>query len=339
MELEYEKELPKWHPIRNYQREARNILHILQEIDSIQNFADRILITNLVHQLSQIEIRFHRKENQLFPYLEKHGWLGPSQGMWSFHDQIRAMLKDIREQIQNFSNQDLQNNLNYVVNEIRRLITIEQHRLFPNALSMLSVQDWQEMSRGEHEIGFMHNTNAETLSENPDKNTNQVSDQQTSESSKVDVQVGTNMPDQTLSQSFKNIFIELSEGRMLSEQLRAMLQVIPFDLTFVDHQDKVCFYNRGEDRVFPRSPAVIGREVRFCHPPKSVDTVLKILESFKSGEKNDAEFWINFRERKIHIRYFAVRDSQQNYLGVIEVSQDITEIQKLSGEKRLLDWA
>ena len=134
MELEYEKELPKWHPIRNYQREARNILHILQEIDSIQNFADRILITNLVHQLSQIEIRFHRKENQLFPYLEKHGWLGPSQGMWSFHDQIRAMLKDIREQIQNFSNQDLQNNLNYVVNEIRRLITIEQHRLLKHSV-------------------------------------------------------------------------------------------------------------------------------------------------------------------------------------------------------------
>lgn len=339
MELEYEKDLPNWHPILNYQREARNILHILHEIDSIQNFDDRILITNLVHQLSQIEIRFHRKENQLFPYLEKHGWLGPSQGMWSFHDQIRAMLKDIREQIQKFSSQDLQNNLNYVVNEIKRLITIEQHRLFPNALSMLTMQDWQEMSLGEHEIGFMHNTNAETLSELSEKNSNLNSNQQTNSSSADDVHVGMGSKDQALSQSFKNIFIELSEGRMLSEQLRAMLQVIPFDLTFVDHQDKVCFYNRGEDRVFPRSPAVIGREVRFCHPPKSVDTVLKILESFKAGTKNEAEFWINFRERKIHIRYFAVRDDQQKYLGVIEVSQDITEIQKLSGERRLLDWA
>ena len=102
--------------------------------------------------------------------------------------------------------------------------------------------------------------------------------------------------------------------------------------------DKVIFYNRGEDRVFPRSKGIIGREVRFCHPPKSVHMVLRIVDEFRAGTKDAAEFWINFKGRMIHIRYFAIRDKQQNYKGVIEVSQDVTSIRALEGEKRLLDW-
>ncbi len=125
---------------------------------------------------------------------------------------------------------------------------------------------------------------------------------------------------------------------MTLEQINLMLQFIPFDLTYVDENDKVLFYNRGEDRVFPRSAGVIGREVRFCHPPKSVSMVLEILEEFRAGRKSVAEFWINFRGKVIHSRYFAVRDHEQKYKGVIEVSQDVTDIKKLEGEKRLLDW-
>ena len=98
------------------------------------------------------------------------------------------------------------------------------------------------------------------------------------------------------------------------------------------------FYNRGEERVFPRSPGIIGREVRFCHPPKPVDTVLRILDEFKKGTRDVADFWINFKERFIHIRYFAVRDGEKKYKGVIEMSQDVTDIRALEGESRLLDW-
>ena len=125
---------------------------------------------------------------------------------------------------------------------------------------------------------------------------------------------------------------------MTLDQINLLFQIMPFDLAFVDENDRVAFYNRGEERVFPRSAGVIGREVRFCHPPKSVDTVLRILDEFKAGRKDLAEFWINFRGKVVHIRYFAVRDADKRYRGVIEVSQDITEIQKLSGEKRLLNW-
>ena len=135
-----------------------------------------------------------------------------------------------------------------------------------------------------------------------------------------------------------DIFMKLDEGRVTKEQVNLIFKYLPVDITFVDENDKVAFYNRGDLRVFPRSAGVIGREVRFCHPPKSVGTVLKILEEFKAGRKDESEFWIQFKERLIHIRYFAVRDENNKYKGVLEMSQDVTEIQKLQGEKRLLNW-
>ena len=128
------------------------------------------------------------------------------------------------------------------------------------------------------------------------------------------------------------------EGYMTVEQVNLLLKTLPIDITFVDEHDKVIFYNRGEERVFPRSAGIIGREVKFCHPPKSVGTVLKIVEAFRNGTQNEANFWLNFRGRLIYVRYFAVRDAQKNYKGVIEMSQDITDIKTIEGERRLLEW-
>jgi hypothetical protein len=125
---------------------------------------------------------------------------------------------------------------------------------------------------------------------------------------------------------------------MTVEQVNLLFKTMPLDLTYVDENDRVIFYNRGEERVFPRSAGIIGREVKFCHPPKSVGTVLKILDEFRKGTKSESSFWINYKERLIYIRYFAVRDANKNYKGVIEISQDITDIKKIEGEKRLLDW-
>ena len=128
------------------------------------------------------------------------------------------------------------------------------------------------------------------------------------------------------------------EGYMTIEQVNLLFRTLPLDLTYVDENDRVIFYNRGEERVFPRSAGIIGREVRFCHPPKSVDTVLKILEEFRKGTQNEASFWFNYRDKLIYVRYFAVRDSEKNYRGVIEMSQDISETKKIEGERRLLEW-
>ncbi len=310
---EYAIKLAPEHPIRIYLDENEYIMGLLSEFAVQDPTKDFPTFFNLFNQVARVDLRYTRKENQLFPFLEKKGWLGPSHGMWNFHDQIRTQIRNIRTQIEKQSFDEIAGEVRYLISEIVRMIQVEENHLFPNALQILDEQDWQNVAIGEEEIGWMHNLmRTEYLqSNNASSNSN----------------------------SFIDSFLKLSEGYMNQEQINLMLQALPFDLTFVDENDKVKFYNRGDVRVFPRSAGVIGREVRFCHPPKSVDTVLQILESFKSGKQNEAEFWINYRGRVIHIRYFAVRDCEQKYKGVIEVSQDITDIKNITGERRLLQWS
>ena len=134
----------------------------------------------------------------------------------------------------------------------------------------------------------------------------------------------------------KKIFLD--QGGLSLEQVNLMLTHLPVDITFVDENDRVAYYSAGKERIFPRSPAIIGRHVQKCHPSKSVHIVEKILEEFKAGRRDSSEFWLQLEDKFIHIRYFVVRDSEGNYKGTIEVSQDLTDIKKLEGEKRLLDW-
>ena len=122
------------------------------------------------------------------------------------------------------------------------------------------------------------------------------------------------------------------------EQLEGILEAIPVEISFVDEDDLVKFWNKHETRIFKRPASVIGKSVQNCHPKQSVDKVNQILSDFKSGRRDSAEFWINLRERKVYIRYFAVRDKAGRYLGTLEATQDITEIKKIEGEKRLLEY-
>jgi PAS domain S-box-containing protein len=122
------------------------------------------------------------------------------------------------------------------------------------------------------------------------------------------------------------------------EVIEAILDAMPVEISFVDENDEVRYFNKNGDRIFPRSRSIVGKKVQHCHPQKSVHKVLQILEAFKDGKKDVAEFWINLKGRQIYIRYFPVRDKDGNYLGTLEVSQDITDIKKIKGEKRLLDW-
>lgn len=308
---DYVKQLPDGHPVRNYFLEnfyLEEILSELGETDPVEKFQE---FFNLFNQLCEVEKRYARKENQLFPFLEKRGWNGPSQGMWSFHDANRDLLRAIRKRIEERKIAEIKVELPYVIDEFRRMMKVEEMRLFPISLQILTEDDWKEMSVGEKEIGFMI----------PIESTDSVEELPPVTSAAVD-----------------NGRLKMEEGLMTLEQINLLLKFMPVDLTYVDENDRVIFYNRGEERVFPRSAGIIGREVRFCHPPKSVGTVLRILEEFRNGNKDEAEFWIRFKGRVIHIRYFAIRDAQRNYKGVIEMSQDITEIQKLEGECRLLNW-
>jgi len=313
---QYAVDLPEGHPVKVYLEENALIRTLLKQIIEIDISNDFETFFNVFNQLATVEKRFARKENQLFPYLEKHGWTGPSQGMWAFHDKIREHFKAIRECIANKDYFHIEAIIYDITDDLQGLMHIEVIRLFPNALELLSEDEWKEMRSGDEEIGWM-------LSEDP--------------APYPAIEPGETRREQRLPFSTKDR-IRLNEGFMTGEQLNLMLQFMPVDLTYVDENDRVIFYNRGENRVFPRSAGVIGREVKFCHPPKSVDTVLQILAAFKDGSQDSAEFWINYKDRKIHIRYFAIRDYENNYKGVIEMSQDITDILNIEGQKRLLDW-
>ena len=316
------EKLPEGHPIKVYYQEGALIQDLLLELYEADPVEDFQKYFNIFNQLTTIEKRFARKENQLFPYLEKHGWEGPSQGMWSFHDNLRDQIRLLNTYNSEKNTAKILDNTPYLIEGIKRLMSIEDARLFPKSMDLLSEDEWKEFYVGDEEIGWM-------LAEKPAP--------YPLIEEEAYVHPSKDFKKRELSFSLENTF-HYDEGYMTPEQVNLLLRFLPVDITYVDENDKVIFYNRGDDRVFTRSKGIIGREVKFCHPPKSVDVVLRIVQEFKAGTKDVAEFWFNFKGRIIHIRYFAIRNDNKEYKGVIEMSQDITEIQKLEGQKRLLDW-
>lgn len=303
------------HPIHTYLLETVLINQLLDEFESIDFRQEYQKFYNVFNHLSEIERRFERKENQLFPFLEQNGWDGPSRNMWTVHDRIRDEFRDARKIIEAKDFETIGAMVEKIILSIRQLLHIEETILFPRSLRFLTEEHWRTMSEGEEEIGWM-------LKEKP------LSYGTTSEKKEKTRKGGLDITDKA----------HFDEGYMTVEQVNLLFRTLPLDITYVDENDKVVFYNRGEDRLFPRSPGVIGREVRYCHPPKSVDTVLQIVEAFRNGTQNEASFWINFKGRLILIRYFAVRDADKTYRGVMEMSQDITDLKTIEGERRLLAW-
>lgn len=313
-------QLKAGHPVHTYLVEEELIISLLEELTNTNPNEEFQKFYNLFNHLSTVERRFERKENQLFPFLEQKGWTGPSRNMWSFHDTIRDIFRIIRKNIEEKDLDSAKQNVEYAGQNLKNLMDVEKRVLFPNAMDILTDEEWIKMREGEDEIGWM-------LSESPAKYPEESQYVHPSEDTTVRTDV---VYDENAS--------HFDEGYMTIEQVNLLFRTLPLDLTYVDENDRVIFYNRGEERVFPRSAGIIGREVRFCHPPKSVDTVLKILEEFRKGTQNEASFWFYYRDKLIYVRYFAVRDSEKNYRGVIEMSQDISETKKIEGERRLLEW-
>lgn len=307
---------PDGHPITNYLQENVVIRELCKKIE--ESFKENETQTykatlDLVRELSKIHTHYLRKEDQLFPYLEKHNFTYPSTGMWKFHDEMRANLKTVIKALEKEEmTQEVSTLLRDVIKDIFDMTTREEKMLLPTSLKLLSNEEWEKISKEEKEIGYVFIQNPPMWPRN--------------EAKKSDI-----------ASSLGAIFLQ--DGYLSQEQLELFFAHLPFDVTFVDENDKVVFFNKGTERTFLRSPGVIGREVKFCHPPKSVDTVLKILEAFKTGSKDSAEFWITFGGRLVHIRYFALRDKEKRYKGVVEITQDITDIKNIEGERRLLDWA
>ncbi len=310
---------PDGHPIRTYMEENILINKYISKLKLLDIDKELELYTKIFEKLATINLHFTRKENQLFPYLEKHGWTSPSQNMWAMHDDIRENIKAVGGYIKSKDIPNISTLSKQLFSTIEHLLSVEEGRLFPNAMQMLDEQEFKEFKDGDKEIGWMFEKNPTPYPEDEYIHPGQDT---------VKRKLPFSIEDKT----------HYDEGYLTPEQVNSIFRILPVDITYVNENDQVVFYNRGEDRVFPRSAGIIGREVRFCHPPKSVDQVIKILEEFKAGRQDLAEFWINFKGQFIHIQYFAVRDPDGTYRGVIEMSQDVTHIRSLEGEKRLLDW-
>lgn len=303
-------ELNDNHPIKIYLKENILIKDFLEKLKNISIHDDFEMFFSIFNNLCEIEKHYVRKENQLFPFIEKYGWNTTTQYMWTFHDQIREEFKEIRAKIEKKDFDDITFSIRDLIDNINHMILLEETTLFPNALNALSIEDWDEISIGDKEVGYM--MDVEYIHPKDDK-----------KRKKIDLATDA---------------IYFEEGYLTPNQINLIFKHLPLDITYVDENDKVIFYNNGDERIFPRSPGIIGREVKFCHPPKSVDNVLKILEEFKRGTKDSAEFWINFKDSFIHIRFFAIRDKDRNYKGVMEITQNVSDIKSLEGERRILDW-
>jgi len=313
---------PVGHPLHTFMMENREAEKIIEEItwimEKLCDSPDKGLfkeqqksLSKLIERLSDINLHYLRKENQLFPILELHEISGPSEVMWALHDDIRQMLKYAKEQIKELQVPLVYGTLKYLLKSINDMIYKEEHILFPMAKEMLTDADWMKVGKGEEEIGYAWVT--------PEK--------------KWMPGVGAAVEEEPADEAFT-----FDTGHLTIEQANLMLAHLPLDLSFVNENDEVVYYSQTKERIFPRSPGVIGRKVQKCHPPRSYHMVQKILDEFRAGTKDVADFWIQMKGKFILIKYFAVRDSNGNYKGTLEVSQDVTEIKKLEGQKRLLDW-
>lgn len=318
---------PPGHPVRVYLEENRMLRSLFNRISKLDPVRDSDNFKVLFSGICEVEKHYQRKENQLFPCLEKHGWDGPSKNMWAYHDEIRAMLKQVRRTLEEGRLEEVGVNFSLLKDEMLRLIAVEEERLLPNTLNLLEESEWEAMHTGDEEIGWMQDI---TPPPYPAPEEQEEEEENYAHPSQA-------KPDENPSFATDDQF-HYDEGYMTPQQVNLIFRTLPLDITYVDENDRVAFYNRGEERLFPRSAGVIGREVRYCHPPKSVDTVLRIVEEFRKGTRDVADFRINYKGRLVQIRYFAVRDEDGTYRGVLEMSQDITDIKTLEGEQRLLDW-
>ncbi|MEM2816060.1 MAG: DUF438 domain-containing protein [Candidatus Bathyarchaeia archaeon] len=291
----------------------------VQAAESRENAREEILqIKHIASDLLDAEKHYLREENALFPVLEKHGVTEPPAIMWMEHNQLREKKKQLHAlagKAEEMPFQEFKRQISplstALADALSSHIYKENNILFPIALKAITDQEWSVIREGFDEIGYCCFTPSHLIR-------------------KAEAAVKP--------AAREDEGIKFDAGSLTNEEVEAILNTLPVDITFVDKDDRVKYFNKAEKRIFVRTKAIIGRKVQLCHPEKSIHIVNRILEAFKKGEKDVAEFWIKAGDRLVHIRYFAVRNKNGKYLGTMEVTQDITDLKRIEGEKRLLDW-
>ncbi|NLL78027.1 MAG: DUF438 domain-containing protein [Clostridiales bacterium] len=309
-------ELPG-HPADTLKRENRAIEKVMDDVRTqIALLPDRDAqnaVKNGLKKLTEIDLHYLRKENLFFPYMEQYGITAPPKVMWGVDDEIRAQLKSVIAKLDTEEISDLTGEIEALLDRVSEMIFKEENIMLPMLLENLTQDEWKTISDESPELGYCLIDNIPVWKPAP-----------------------VSAPEELTKEEPVSGAINLPTGVLKVEELSRMLDTLPIDITFVGKDDTVRYFSQGAERVFPRTKAIIGRKVSNCHPPASVHIVEKLVEDFKAGKKDHEDFWINMGEKFILIRYFAVRDEAGEYLGVLEVTQNIRPLQAIEGEKRLV---
>ena len=313
------------HPVHTFKLENRELEKLINErlkptlkefktADSKENIYKVLENVNL---LLDIDKHYSRKENLLFPYMEKYGITAPPKVMWGVDDEIRAAIKGVKAMLQSYNGdkEQIAKNAEEAANRVIEMIFKEENILFPMVMDTLSEDEWLVIEDESDEIGYCL-----------------VGPQGKWKPARTNLGEKQNQTGQSVADGN----LKFETGLLTAKEINLMFNNLPLDITFVDKDGAVKYFSQGKERIFPRTKAIIGRQVHNCHPPASVHIVEKLVEDFKAGRKDHEDFWIKMGSLFVYIRYFAIRDENGVYMGTMEVTQNIKPIQELAGEKRLV---
>ena len=344
-----ENEYPENHPLWVYLEEINAVEKVALEADELLK-QDKFIKNpwlGVFDSLAEWRIHLSRKQNQLYPMLENHGFDRPTRIMWTFDDGVRDAISASYALLREDKYEEFLASVPETLAKLRDLNSKELEVLLPTSFKLLSDEEFVRMSKNDHEIGYAIinapglyvvpgiNDSAASLNGNAASQNSAVSNEFLNDlagllSKYVGPVGGTAVS--------KDAVLDVATGKLTLEQINLLFRHLPVDLSYVDENELVKFYSDTPHRIFPRSANVIGREVKNCHPAKSVHVVEEIVEKFRSGEQNQAEFWINKPGLFIYVIYTAVRDENGKFRGVLEMMQDCTHIRELEGSRTLLTW-
>ena len=344
-----ENEYPENHPLWAYLEEINAVEKVALEADELLK-QDKFIKNpwlGIFDSLAEWRIHLSRKQNQLYPMLENHGFDRPTRIMWTFDDGVRDAISASYALLREDKYEEFLASVPETLAKLRDLNSKELEVLLPTSFKLLSDEEFVRMSKNDHEIGYAIinapglyvvpgiNDSAASLNGNATSQNSAVSNEFLNDLagllSKYVGPVGG-------AQVSKDTVLDVATGKLTLEQINLLFRHLPVDLSYVDENELVKFYSDTPHRIFPRSANVIGREVKNCHPAKSVHVVEEIVEKFRSGEQSQAEFWINKPGLFIYVIYTAVRDENGKFRGVLEMMQDCTHIRELEGSRTLLTW-
>ena len=347
--VQAENEYPENHPLWVYLEEINAVEKVVLEAKELlkqENFIKNPWL-GIFDSLAQWRTHLSRKQNQLYPMLEEHGFDRPTRIMWTFDDAVRDSISASYALLREDKYDEFLASVPETLEKLLDLNAKEIEVLLPTSFKLLSDEEFVRMSKNDHEIGYAIidnpdlyvvpgiNDSAAQLNANNSGQNGAVSNEFLNDLAGLLSKYVGPVGGATVG---KDAVLDVATGKLTLEQINLLFRHLPVDLSYVDENELIKFYSDTPHRIFPRSANVIGREVKNCHPAKSVHVVEEIVEKFRSGEQSQAEFWINKPGLFIYVIYTAVRDENGKFRGVLEMMQDCTHIRELEGSRTLLTW-